>query len=163
LELHEPELGDVLEIIRRHPDAFLWHGALLAEVRFAHAEEEHGVGLAIVVGKIKFLESGGRSRSRCPSERPPVPVFGLEAGCSFRATMSAFMVDISLAMDLSISIMSFIVGSAMAGCCGAEAVEDCGDVDGWVWARRLWRTNQNGWKRIDVTLIPGCQGRWFLR
>jgi hypothetical protein len=68
--------------------------------------------------------------------------------------MSAFMVDISVVMDLSISITSFIVGSIMAGGCRAEAVEDC-----WVWARRLWRTDRNGWKRIDVTLILGCQGR----
>ena len=58
-------------------------------------------------------------------------MFELEAGCSFRAAMSAFMVDISVVMDLSISIMSFIVGSAMAGGCGAEAVEDCGD-GGWL-------------------------------
>jgi hypothetical protein len=54
-------------------------------------------------------------------------MFELEAGCSFRAAMSPFMVDIFVVMDLSISIMSFIVGSAMAGGCGAEAVEDCGD------------------------------------
>jgi hypothetical protein len=73
---------------------------------------------------------GGRSRSRCPSERPPAPVFGLEASCSFRAAMSAFMVDISM-VDLSISITSFIVGSAMAGGCGVEVVEDCGD-GGWL-------------------------------
>jgi hypothetical protein len=131
LELHEPELGDVLEIIRRHPDAFLWHGALLAEVRFALTEEEHGVRLAIVAREVEFLEFGGRSRSRCPSERPLVSVFGLEAGCSFIAAMSAFMVDISVVMDLSISIMSFIVGSTMAGGCGAEVVEDCGD-GGWL-------------------------------
>jgi hypothetical protein len=45
-------------------------------------------------------------------------MFELEAGCSFRAAMSAFMVDISVVMDLSISIMSFIVGSAMAAAAG---------------------------------------------
>jgi hypothetical protein len=57
-------------------------------------------------------------------------VSNVEAGFSFRVAMSAFMVYISVVMDLSISITSFIVGSTMAGGCGAGAVDDCGDGGG---------------------------------
>jgi hypothetical protein len=38
------------------PHALLRHGALLAKIGFALVDEEHRIGLAVVAGKIQFLE-----------------------------------------------------------------------------------------------------------
>lgn len=52
LQLGEPYVGDTLQLVRRHPDAFLCHSALLPEVRLALVDEEHGIRLAIVAGEV---------------------------------------------------------------------------------------------------------------
>jgi hypothetical protein len=56
LELDVPELRDALQIVRGHPHALLRHGALLAKIGFTLVDEEHRIGLAVVAGKIQFLE-----------------------------------------------------------------------------------------------------------
>jgi hypothetical protein len=58
LELNVPELGDILQVVRRNPHALLRHGALLAKVRFTLVDEDHRIRLAVVAGKIQFLEFG---------------------------------------------------------------------------------------------------------
>jgi hypothetical protein len=112
--LDVPELRDDLQIVRGHPHAFLCRGALLAKIRFTLVDEEHRIGLAVVAGKIQFLESwgGGQSRSRGPSGRPPASLSTDEADFFFIASMSAFMVFISV-MDFNISITSAMVGSLL--------------------------------------------------
>jgi hypothetical protein len=57
LELNVPGLGDILQVVRRHPHALLCHGALLEKVRFALVDEDHRIRLVVVAGEIQFLES----------------------------------------------------------------------------------------------------------
>jgi len=58
LELDEPELGNVLQIVGGHPHALLRHGALLAEIGLAPIYEQQRIRLAVKSGKIQFLEPG---------------------------------------------------------------------------------------------------------
>jgi hypothetical protein len=112
---------------------FLRQGALLAKIGFTLVDEEHQIGLAVVARKSNFWNPGGRSRSRGPSGWPPAPLSADKADFSFIASMLAFMVFISVVMDLNISITSAMVGSLMTAGCGAKAEEDCGDGGGLGW------------------------------
>jgi hypothetical protein len=58
LELDVPQLGDIFQVVQRHPNAFLRHGTLLPEIRLTLVDEEHGVGLAVVAGEVELLEFG---------------------------------------------------------------------------------------------------------
>lgn len=58
LELDKPELRDVLQIIRGHPHLFLWHCALLVEIRLTLVDEEQRVRLPVVAWEIELLKSG---------------------------------------------------------------------------------------------------------
>jgi hypothetical protein len=57
LELEKPVLGDVLQVVGGHPDLLLRHGALLAKIGLAPVDEHERIRLAIVAGKVEFLES----------------------------------------------------------------------------------------------------------
>jgi hypothetical protein len=66
LELDVPELRDVLQIVRGHPHALLRHGALLTKIGFTLVDEEHRIGLAVIAGKIQFLEPWGAIKIAWP-------------------------------------------------------------------------------------------------
>jgi hypothetical protein len=61
--MYLPKLGDVFQVVRRHPNALLGHDVLLPEVRLAFVEEQHWIGLAIISRKVELLELGGPSGS----------------------------------------------------------------------------------------------------
>jgi hypothetical protein len=62
LKLHEPLLGDIFEVVCRHPDTLLGHGTLLAKIGLTLVDEEARVRLAVKTGKFPLLEPGGPIR-----------------------------------------------------------------------------------------------------
>ena len=56
LDLVVPQLGAVLEVVRRHPD-FLLHDSLLMKIRFTAIDKDQGIRLAIVAREVKLLET----------------------------------------------------------------------------------------------------------
>jgi hypothetical protein len=56
LELNEPELRHVLQVVRRHPHLLLWHGALLAKIRLTSIDKDQWIRLAIVAREVHLLE-----------------------------------------------------------------------------------------------------------
>lgn len=58
LQLGEPQLCDVIQMVRRHGYALVHGGAVLAEVGFAFVDEEHRIGRAVVAGKVPLLMLG---------------------------------------------------------------------------------------------------------
>ena len=75
LDLHEPHLGDIKQVVRGHPNLFLFHNALLEEVGLVPIDERQGISLAIILiivcspVRFRLLEeemwlAGGRLCSR---------------------------------------------------------------------------------------------------
>lgn len=59
LNLHEPQLGVVVEVVRSHPDALLRHNPLLQEKGFALVDEGERISLAIVARHLRAPMLGG--------------------------------------------------------------------------------------------------------
>ncbi|KAG8069228.1 hypothetical protein GUJ93_ZPchr0005g15042 [Zizania palustris] len=57
LNLHEPQLGTRLQIVRHHPHIFYFCNVLLAKIRLTAINESQGIGLAIELGKVHFLKT----------------------------------------------------------------------------------------------------------
>ena len=55
LQLDEPELRDVVQMVRRHEHALVDRGAMLAEIGLALIDEEHRISGAVEAGKIPLL------------------------------------------------------------------------------------------------------------
>jgi hypothetical protein len=67
LELDEPQLDHILQVVRRHPHHLLRHGALLAKIRLAPIDEnqwveQEWVGLALEAREVHLLEPRGAIR-----------------------------------------------------------------------------------------------------
>ena len=58
LQLDEPQLRGVVQMIGCHEHALLRHGSVLTEVGVALVEEEHRVGRAVEAGEIPLLVLG---------------------------------------------------------------------------------------------------------
>lgn len=57
LDLHEPHLGAVLQIVRGHPNLFLLGDPLLMEVGFTAVDEREGIRFAVILGESHLLET----------------------------------------------------------------------------------------------------------
>jgi hypothetical protein len=78
LDLHKPQLGTRLQIVRCHP--YLLRDALLVEVGLASVDEREGIGLAIEFGKIQLLETWRPVMVMLTSVRPAVSCQGRIGG-----------------------------------------------------------------------------------
>jgi hypothetical protein len=54
-ELVVPQLRDVVQMVRGHPNTFLSHGAMVAEVRLAFVDEQHRIDRAIKAEEVPLF------------------------------------------------------------------------------------------------------------
>lgn len=59
LDLHEPQLRNIEQIVRCHPDLFFFRDVLLEKVGLALVNECQGITFAVILGEIHLLEFWG--------------------------------------------------------------------------------------------------------
>jgi hypothetical protein len=69
LDLVVPQLGVVLEVVRRQPDLLLLHDSLSMKLRFTMIDKDKGIQLAIVARKVEFLKNATTDRDDAPLSR----------------------------------------------------------------------------------------------
>jgi hypothetical protein len=150
LDLDVLKLRDDLQIVRGHPHALLRQGALLAKIGFTLVDEEHWIGLAVVAGKIQFLEFWGAIKIA----RPLWATAGATVRRRGRLLLHSLHVGLHgfhLRGD-GFQHLHHIDDDWIAHGCGVQAVEDCGDGGGLGW----WAASVEEWVERAQLLSLGC-------